>query len=140
MPRCQAPTCLSPWQTPDETLQTEFGANQVVLRRTLASPVPHFLSKIDTIIMCVQSHSFILSLFSRCPSVAFLTRPVDVQCLRGLPGPVEQHAGSAHSMHEGALPQGVACMAAAALLHRQALATPTLQDHPSGQGTGVQRR
>ncbi len=31
--------------------QTEFGASQVVLRRTLASPVPHFLAKIDAVIM-----------------------------------------------------------------------------------------
>lgn len=31
--------------------QTEFGASQVVLRRTLNSPVPHFLAKIDAVIM-----------------------------------------------------------------------------------------
>ena len=35
------------------TEQTEFGANQVVLRRTLASPVPHFLAKIDAVVMTI---------------------------------------------------------------------------------------
>jgi hypothetical protein len=36
-----------------EAWKTEFGASQVVLRRTLASPVPHFLAKIDAVIMTI---------------------------------------------------------------------------------------
>jgi hypothetical protein len=34
-------------------LQTEFGANQVVLRRSLGAAVPRFLAKVDAVIMTI---------------------------------------------------------------------------------------
>jgi hypothetical protein len=38
---------------PDYVLQTEFGANQVVLRRSLGAAVPRFLLKVDAVIMTI---------------------------------------------------------------------------------------
>ncbi|KAL4858033.1 TPR and ankyrin repeat-containing protein 1 [Chlorella vulgaris] len=58
----------------NETWKTEFGANQVVLRRTLASSVPPFLRKIDAVIMTVPQAKglefndvFILNFFADSP-------------------------------------------------------------------------
>lgn len=57
-----------------EAWKTEFGASQVVLRRTLASPVPHFLAKIDAVIMTIPQAKglefndvFILDFFAQSP-------------------------------------------------------------------------
>ncbi|EFN58513.1 hypothetical protein CHLNCDRAFT_140575 [Chlorella variabilis] len=58
----------------NEAWKTEFGANQVVLRRTLASPVPHFLAKIDAVVMTIPQAKglefndvFILNFFADSP-------------------------------------------------------------------------